>query len=227
MCRSGGRPHQSATLSGMASFELPGALRRVRRLADLSQRELARAIETSKSAIAAVEAGHAGFDARLLARAAALAGLRLALVDGDGREVAGMSSEAVRDQAGRFYPAHLDTRYGDDRWWYAVHRYDRPQPWYTFDRDRSARDSDRRHSGTPDDHQLPQPGDSPAERAEARRLAAARRRHEARERAQARMLSLPVEDPWTCECPPRCQELDDHSGPPVHAADCPCRCDVG
>ena len=210
----------------MATFELPGALRRVRRLADLSQRELARAVEISKSAIAAAEAGHAGFDARLLARAAGLAGLRLALLDGEGREVAGMSSEAVRDRGGRFYPAHLDTRYGDDRWWYAVHRYDRPQPWYTFDRDRAARDSGRRRRGTPDDHQLTQPGDSPTERAEARRLAAARRRREAEERARARTLWRPLEEPWTCECPPLCDELDVGERP-QHAEDCPCGCDIG
>jgi HTH-type transcriptional regulator/antitoxin HipB len=91
-------------------------LRRIRRTADLSQRELAARIGISKSAVAAAESGRSGIDARALARAAELAGLRLALVDADGRETAGMDGDAVRDQAGRLYPAHLDTRHGDEEW---------------------------------------------------------------------------------------------------------------
>jgi HTH-type transcriptional regulator/antitoxin HipB len=93
-------------------------VRRIRRLADLSQRELSARIGISKSAVAAAESGRAGLDARVLARAAALAGLRLALVDGQGREVPGMDPDAVRDTAGRLYPAHLDTRYSDEGWWH-------------------------------------------------------------------------------------------------------------
>ena len=101
--------------------------------------------------------------------AAALAGLRLALLDGAGDEVAPMSDDAVADMGGRRFPAHLDTRHSDEGWWHGPHRYGREQPWYTFDRDRRMRDRTGARDGTPDDHQLPQPGDSPAERAEARR----------------------------------------------------------
>ena len=72
-----------------------------------------------------------------------------------------MAADAVRDMGNRRFPAHLDTRYGDEGWWHGPHRYDREQPWYTFDRDRRTRDRYRRRDGTPDDHQLPQPGDSP------------------------------------------------------------------
>ena len=209
------------------SFDLPGLLRRIRRQADMSQRELAGAIDVSKSAVAAAESGRSGLDARLLARAAALAGLRLALLDTAGTEVAGMAEGAVRDMAGRRFPAHLDTRYGDQAWWHGPERYSRTQPWYTFDRVRETRDWERTHRGTPDDHQLPRPGDSPAERAEARRRAWLERRDEELRQWLAEQPRTPFDDGFTCTCPPRCAELDDHSGPPVHAADCACHCDVG
>ncbi|WNV76114.1 helix-turn-helix transcriptional regulator [Geodermatophilus sp. DSM 44513] len=154
----------------MTDDQLSGLVRRIRRVADLSQRELAARVGVSKSAVAAVESGRSGMDARVLARAAELAGLRLALLDAEGREAAGMDADAVRDEGGRFYPAHLDTRHGDDRWWYALgqHGRDPQDPWYTFDRRRDLRDAVRRVQGTPEDHQRPQPGDSPRERAEAR-----------------------------------------------------------
>jgi len=34
-------------------------------------------------------------------------------------------------------------------------------------------------------------------------------------------------EPFTCICPPVCDELDDWSGRPVHAEQCPCSCDLG
>jgi len=211
----------------VAAFDLTGALRRIRRTADLSQRELATRIDVSKSAIAAAESGSRSLDLRLLAEAAELAGLHLALVDADGHEVSGMAAEGVRDMSGRRFPAHLDTRYSDEGWWHHPHRYDRAQPWYTFDRDRRTRDAFRAHGAIPDDHQLPQPGDSPAERAEARRREywrgvadERRRRFEAGEFRQ-------LGDWFTCTCPARCEDVDDFSGRPVHADECRCRCDVG
>jgi transcriptional regulator with XRE-family HTH domain len=208
-------------------FDLCGVLRRVRRMADLSQRELASAAGLSASSVAHAEAGTRDLPVAGLVRIAAVADLRLAVLDANGTEVTAMSGDAVRDRGRRFFPAHLDTRHGDDRWWYAVHRYDRPQPWYTFDRDRSARDSYRRRDGTPDDHQLPQPGDSPADRAEARRRAEWQRRQEKLERARQETVGQPWDDGFTCVCPAACAELDDYSGRPVHAPDCACHCDVG
>ena len=211
----------------MSSFDLPGALRRIRRSADVSQREIAGLVGISKTAIAAAESGARGLDARVLALAAELAGLRLAVVDGEGRHVPEMADEAVRDMAGRRFPAHLDTRYSDEGWWHGPHRYDRQQPWYTFDRDRRTRDAYRTRDGTPEDHQLPQAGDSPRERAGARRrkywhdrAADLERRFLAGEFAQ-------LGSGFTCTCPPSCDALDDFSGKPVHAEECPCGCDVG
>ena len=159
----------------MSTFDLPGVLRRIRRSADLSQRELAERVETSKSTIAAAESGTAGLDARILARAAAVAGLHVALVDERGNQVAAMAPEGVRDMRGRRFPAHLDTRHGDEAWWHGDERYSRLQPWYTFDRVRYTRDYWRGRSGTPEDHLVPAPGDAPQERAAARRRAAGQR----------------------------------------------------
>ncbi len=210
----------------MSSFDLPGALRRIRRIADLSQRELAAAAGISASAIGHAETGKRDLSVRLVAGLAALAGLRLALVDGSGEEVTTMSGDAVRDMGNRRFPAHLDTRYGDDGWWHGPERYSREQPWYTFDRLRYTRDFWRDRNGTPDDHQLPQPGDSPQERSAARRRAAARARAEDRERRFLAGEFRHLGDAFTCSCPPACDELDDRSGRPVHTDDCPCSCDL-
>jgi transcriptional regulator with XRE-family HTH domain len=209
----------------MGQFDLPGALRRIRRRADLSQRALARSCDVAVAVVAHAEAGRRGMTVELLARAAAVAGLRLGLLDEAGHEVAGMADGAVRDRVGRRFPAHLDTRYGDVDWWHGDERYSRERPWYTFDRNRYLRDHWRDRSGTPDDHQLPQPGDSPAERRAQRRAEAQRRwEEEVRRRRAAGELAEPVAE-WTCECPPECAVLDIGERP-RHAPDCPCRCDV-
>ena len=209
----------------MPDFDVAAALRRIRRLSDTSQRELAERIGIGKSTIAAVESGSRGLDVRVLACAAEVAGLSLALLDENGQPVEGMAADGVRDRSGRRFPAHLDTRYGDEGWWHGPERYSRPVPWYTFDRDRERRDGRRSTRGTPSDHQLPQWGDSPAERAAARRQAArVRRAEELESRRRARGWQPP--EPFVCLCPPQCDELDDRSGPPVHAPACPCGCDI-
>jgi transcriptional regulator with XRE-family HTH domain len=210
----------------MTAFDLPGALRRVRRSADMSQRELAAAAGISASAVAKAESGTRDLPTSLLARIAEVAALRLALIDGDGREVGPMSDAAVRDMSGRRFPAHLDTRYSDDCWWHGPHRYDRTQPWYTFDRRRDLRDRNRERVGTPDDHQLPQPGDSPGQRAEERRRARWAARKEERERRFLAGDFADVREAFFCTCPAECEHLDDRSGAPVHADGCRCHCDI-
>jgi transcriptional regulator with XRE-family HTH domain len=210
----------------MSAFDLPGCLRRIRRIADLSQRELAEACGIAHAVVAHAESGRRGLSTEILVRAAALARLRLALVDESGGEVLPMTADAARDRANRRFPAHLDTRYGDEDWWHGDERYARQQPWYTFDRLRYTRDYWRERAGTPDDHLVPCPEDSPAERRAARRRAARLRREEdpARRSAAGEIRSAPE---WTCTCPPECEELDDRNGRPVHADRCPCACDVG
>ena len=210
----------------MDEVDVAGLLRRIRRTADLSQRELAAAIGISKSAVAAAEAGAGRLDVRALGRAAACAGLRLALLDAAGAEVEGMADGTVRDMDGRRFPAHVDLRLSDEDWWHGPERYSRPQPWYTFDRDRRRRDARRlRHGAAPQDHLVPQPGDSPAERRAAREAAARRdRRAEWERRRDAG--ELPPLPAWVCDCPRECDEGDDGTRP-FHVDDCACRCDLG
>jgi HTH-type transcriptional regulator/antitoxin HipB len=207
-------------------LDLSGAVRRIRRLADLSQRELADRLAVSKSLIAGVESGVRGLDARVLARAAALAGLRLSLLDAAGNQIDGMSPDAVRDLSGRRFPAHLDTLHSDDRWWRYEHRFDRPEPWFTFDRVRGGRDTVRRSGGTPDDHHEPRPGDSPEEQRAQRRRDARRRAEEERQRRLLAGELAALDLGFRCSCPSACDELDDRSGRPVHAEACPCLCDL-
>ncbi|OMQ15271.1 hypothetical protein A7K94_0210715 [Modestobacter sp. VKM Ac-2676] len=173
-------------------------LRRIRRRGDLSQRELARLLGISAAAIGQAESGRRDLPARVLCRAAALAGLRVTLADRSGTEVPGMAPDAVRDAAGRRYPAHLDTRFGDLGWWHGEQRYSRERPWYTFDRVREVRDESRRFTGTPDGHLVAGPADSPAERTRSRARAAAEAREDLRRRRRAarapprHRLSVPV-----------------------------------
>jgi transcriptional regulator with XRE-family HTH domain len=209
----------------VTEFDLPGALRRIRRAVDCSQRELADRLDLSKSSIAAAETGARDVTVRVLTTAVALAGWRLAVLDDAGEEVASMASGAVRDRANRRFPAHLDVRYGDEDWWHGRERYARDQPWYTFDRLRWTRDHWRSRTGTPEDHQLPGPGDSPEEREAARRHAARLRREDQHRRRRESDAGRPVPD-FECTCPPACDEVDDWSGRPVHAEKCPCSCDL-
>jgi transcriptional regulator with XRE-family HTH domain len=206
-------------------FDLSGALRRIRRAADVSQRQLAAAAGASASAIAHAETGRRDLPARVLARAAALAGLRLALLDADGAEVAGMADDTVRDTYGRRFPAHLDTRLSDEGWWHGPERYSRRQPTYSFDRKRSDRDAVRARRGTPDDHLVPRRGDSPTARAAARQEAIrrAQRADWERRRDAGELAPVPV---WVCDCSDGCAE--DEAGVRVaHTDDCVCRCDLG
>ncbi|MGY1748363.1 helix-turn-helix domain-containing protein [Modestobacter sp. SYSU DS0511] len=218
---------------------MSGLLRRIRRRGDLSQRDLARQLGVSVGAIGQAESGRRDVPARLLCRAATLVGLRVTLADQTGTEVPAMALDAVRDAGGRRYPAHLDTRFGDQDWWHGEQRYDRQQPWYTFDRVREVRDDRRRLGGTPDGHLTPGPADAPEERARTRARAACdarederRRRRDARARA-GHDTNFGWGDP-DCGCPPGCDELLLTEDPAPareqahpHVADCPCRCDIG
>ena len=209
------------------AIDVTGLVRRIRRIADLSQRELAARLQLSKSTVAAIEAGTRSVDVHLLAEAAALAGLRLALLDAHGVEVPGMRPDAVRDRGGRLFPAHLDTVLSEERASRWEHRPRLRQPAYTFDRRSPWEDAASRAARRPDDHLLPQPGDSPEERRAARRAAARQRRQEDVARRLATGELRLADTSFHCTCPPACDELDDWSGRPVHVEDCPCSCDLG
>jgi HTH-type transcriptional regulator/antitoxin HipB len=178
---------------------------RVRRLADLSQRELAARIGLSPASVARVESGAGLPSLTTLCRIVEVAGLRLAVVDADGREVVPMSDDVVRDNQGRRFPAHLDVAPPDEvpyeRWAYP--RYDRPaaRAWYQL---RPARDRDAAGQvhGRPDDH--PTEGEL---QSRARLMAG----------PQPRVAPVPVPLP-ECQCPDECFE--------TWCIDaCPCRCE--
>ncbi|NDI48680.1 helix-turn-helix domain-containing protein [Goekera deserti] len=219
-------------------FDGAGSLRRIRRTGDLSQRQLANRLGISPAALGGMEAGRSRVPATLLARAAALVGLRLVLVDGDGHHVPPMAAGGARDRAGRRLPAHLDTRSGDVDWWHGEERYSRQRPEWTYDVQRDLRDRWRLLQGLPDDHHVPGPGDSLAARAAARAAAQDVVHRWAR---VDRFLALTTgeEQPWSldCACPPGCDDLlladlPDHDPErgrrrPLHVRECPCGCDVG
>jgi transcriptional regulator with XRE-family HTH domain len=216
----------------VSSFDLSGALRRIRRTADMSQRELAAACGVSAGALAKAEARRRDLSVDVLRRAAAVAGLRLALLDAAGQEVPGMAEGTVRDGAGRHFPAHLDTRHGDIAWWHGPERYSRQPPRYTYDRDRGLRDAERQARGTPPDHQVPRPGDALEVRAAERRQAALQRQEEERARRWAAGERRDL-DPFTCSCPDGCA-IGPETGVVTrasidaeHVQECACRCDLG
>lgn len=126
---------------------VPGLIRRVRRLADLSQRELARTAGVSRSTVARIESGELVPSLGMLLRLLGVARLSLVAVDQTGRVVQPMEVwDDTRDGADRRFPAHLDLipdpRGGD--WWADIYGLARPPE--TFHRDRAWRDAKRRRS---------------------------------------------------------------------------------
>jgi transcriptional regulator with XRE-family HTH domain len=124
-----------------------GVVRRVRRIADMSQRELATAAGTASSTVGRIEAGVLQPSLALLLRVLAVAGLRLVVVDAEGRVVQPMADgDDTRDAAERRYPSHLDTILDPEpgEWWGDV--YGLMHPPETFHRDRARRDMQRTRS---------------------------------------------------------------------------------
>lgn len=192
-------------------FDTGGHLARARRLADLSQRELADVLGVGQASIARWEAGGASISVAMLARILGLAGLRLEVVNEDGEIAAPVPADAVRDNAGRRFPAHLDVAPPENR---PVNRgaglrYDRAEAkgWYGLrsTRDRSVAAGLER----PADHPtVPELAECGVARREARKARAARR------------------DGWTsplsvaeCNCEDGC------FGQPACLDTCGCRCE--
>jgi transcriptional regulator with XRE-family HTH domain len=124
-----------------------GLVRRVRRLADRSQRELARAARVSQATISRLEAGTLTPSIGVLQRIIGVAGLWLVVVDEEGRIVLPMADwDDTRDGAERRFPSHLDTILdpAPGEWWADVYGLTRPPE--TFHRDRGVRDQRRARS---------------------------------------------------------------------------------
>jgi transcriptional regulator with XRE-family HTH domain len=115
-------------------FEAAHYLVRARRILRLSQREMAALLGVGQSTWAGYESGARVVPHALLVAVLTKAGLRLAVVDEAGRQVAPFPTDAVRDNGGRRFPAHLEVQPPDrlPREAMMSPRYDRKpaRAWY-------------------------------------------------------------------------------------------------
>jgi len=128
----------------MDEFPVVGLVRQVRRLSRTSQRELAKYIKVPQSTISRIEAGGRVPTIATMVRILRFAGLRLAVVDNEGRLCAPLEElPRTRDWGGRRWPAHLglilDPRPGE--WW--GDKYGLVRPPETVHRDPAARERHR------------------------------------------------------------------------------------
>ena len=91
-------------------IDVPGFIMRIRRICDLSQRELAERLGVDQSMVARMESSRRRVDLWRLTEILSLAGLRIAVVDENGTEIAPVPHDVLRDNAERRMPAHLDVR---------------------------------------------------------------------------------------------------------------------
>jgi transcriptional regulator with XRE-family HTH domain len=144
--------------------QVPGLVRRVRRILDVSQRGLAEMLEVSQSVVARWETGRTSPRASVLHHLLGLAGLHARFhQDETGEEVEPMRDDGCRDRRGRRHPAHVDlTAIG---WWHPRGAESTAEIWRWRDTSRVRREPlirfrthpDRRRIerllfGTPDDH---------------------------------------------------------------------------
>ena len=96
---------------------VPGLVRRIRRILDVSQRGLAAILEVSQSVVARWETGRTSPRVSVLQHLLGLAGLKASFREGEtGEEVEPMRDDGARDRAGRRYPAHVDLTVKG--WWF-------------------------------------------------------------------------------------------------------------
>jgi hypothetical protein len=127
----------------MGDFAVDRLLRAVRRLADVSQRELAARAGLGNHVVVGAELKPHLARVVDFSQLLAAVGFRLVVVDRDGREVLPETLEQGQlvDRRSRRYPAHLDVRSGREGWWGdGWPMFDGNTPLYTFDRNRGRRD---------------------------------------------------------------------------------------
>lgn len=101
-------PTMLLSMSHTDLLDVVGVIRRVRRLADLSQRDLAVALGVAPSTVARWETGESEPNVSQFQRMLGLAELDLIVTDHSGNPVRPMRSDAPRDKQFRQRPAHLD-----------------------------------------------------------------------------------------------------------------------
>lgn len=145
---------------------LPGLVRRVRRILDVSQRALAEILGVSQSVVARWETGRTSPRADVLHRMLRLAGVRVELRDEEtGEDVGPMRADGARKHGGSRFPAHTDLRVTG--WWVPRALREMTSVEYFTCRDRSRKERDpaihyrtsprlkrweRELLGVPDDH---------------------------------------------------------------------------
>ena len=144
--------------------EVPGLVRRIRRILDVSQRGLAALLEVSQSVVARWETGRTSPRVSVLQQLLRLAGLHARVHDDEtGEEVDPMRDDGARDHGGRRFPAHVDLTVRG--WWYPrgvestadflmwrQRSRERRDPRIRFHTSLFLRRLQRRLTGTPDDH---------------------------------------------------------------------------
>lgn len=144
--------------------EVPGLVRRIRRILDVSQRGLAELLEVSQSVVARWETGRTSPRASVVHHLLRLAGLHASFHDDDtGEQVEPMRDDGARDRGGRRHPAHVDLRVIG--WWaprgaestahwlrWRQQSRARRDPSIRFRTSRHLRRLERLLYGTPDDH---------------------------------------------------------------------------
>lgn len=94
---------------GPFAGEVPGLVRRIRRILDVSQRGLAALLQVSQSVVARWETGRTSPRADVLQRMLRLAGVSTRFQDSaSGELVEPMRDDGARDRAHRRFPAHCD-----------------------------------------------------------------------------------------------------------------------
>ncbi|WP_207082089.1 helix-turn-helix transcriptional regulator [Nocardioides sp. S5] len=144
---------------------IPGLVRRIRRILDVSQRGLAARIDVSQSVVARWETGRTSPRASVLQALLRLAGLVPRVHSAEtGEEVGPMRDDGARQHGGNRFPAHTDLRVTG--WWVPSGVPSTSSGYYDWiDRSRAAKDPmirfrtcahDRRLErmvrGTPVDH---------------------------------------------------------------------------
>lgn len=94
---------------------LPGMIRRIRRILDVSQRGLATLLKVSQSVVARWETGRTSPRACVVEQLLRMARLRATVHDEQGEVVGPMRADGARTHAGSRYPAHVDLRARG--WW--------------------------------------------------------------------------------------------------------------
>lgn len=94
---------------------IPGLVRRVRRILDVSQRGLAALLGVSQSVVARWETGRTSPRAEVVEDLLRRAQLEVRLVDRHGERVEPMRADGARTRGGSRFPAHADLRASG--WW--------------------------------------------------------------------------------------------------------------